>query len=294
MVVEQIRPAPIEPSHIGLVVHPSRAIDRPLAEVRQWADRHGVDVVQVDASCEQQQVAPPGRSSETDLILAIGGDGTTLAAIRAGALAARPVMGVACGSLGVLTSVAPGGVAAALERFIDGDWIAQPLPALDVARDSEQPLFALNDVAVVRAGTGQVRVTAEVDGTLFARIAGDGCVLSTPIGSSAYSLAAGGPLLAPGAEAFLLTPLPTHGGSCPPLVLGPGSSVRLDVGTGPGGARLELDGQVIGKHLGRLTVGFRPDVAALVTFADQEPFLAGLRRRRIVTDSPRILAEDAP
>src|SRR5437588_735979 len=82
------------------------------------------------------------------------------------------------------------------------------------------------------------------DCDLLARLAGDGCIVSTPIGSSAYALAAGGPLLAPDLEALLVTPLPTHGGSCPPFVVGSRSVIRLVATPGLGGARLELDGQV--------------------------------------------------
>jgi NAD+ kinase len=226
--------------------------------------------------------------------VSIGGDGTTLAAIRAAIAADRPVLGVACGSIGALTTVAADGITRALDRFSRRDWLPRPLPALEVARDDGTGLFALNDIAIVRAGEGQVRATARVDGVLFVRLAGDGCIVSTPIGSSAYALAAGGPLIAPGTDAYLLTPLPTHGGFCPPLVVGADSELQLDSTAGHGGARLEVDGQVADTRVGPLAVTFRRAKATVVGFADQEPFLAGLRRRRIIIDSPRILAEDKP
>jgi NAD+ kinase len=287
------RSGPATLSLIGLVVHPSRAIDGPVGELRGWADRQDVGLVQVPASCQQQQVASPGDADDCDLILAIGGDGTTLAAIRAGALADRPVLGVACGSLGVLTAAPASDVVRVLERFGAGDWAPKSLPALDVVREKEEPVFALNDVAIVRAAPGQVRVSAEVDGALFAQMAGDGCLVSTPVGSSAYALAAGGPLLDPGTDAFLLTPLPVHGGSRPPLVVPTGSSITLHVAPGHVAARLEIDGQTADTHIGSLTVTLRAGVATVVTFADQEPFLTRLRRLGIVTDSPRIVAEEA-
>jgi NAD+ kinase len=284
--------APAAISRIGLVVHPSRSVDRPLRELRRWADHHSVELVQVPALCAQQRVAVPGDANECDLVVSIGGDGTTLAAIRSGAAADRPVLGVACGSLGALTTVAANRVADALERFRRGAWLPRSLPALDVARASGERLFAMNDIAVVRAGEGQVRVTTHIDGVLLARFAGDGCVVSTPIGSSAYSLAARGPLLMSEADAYLLTPLAVHGGACPPAVIGAASELRLDAIPGHGGARLEVDGQVAATRVEWLTVGFRRGAATVVTFADQEPFIAGLRRRQIIADSPRILAED--
>jgi NAD+ kinase len=282
------------PRRIGVVVHPSRNIDKPLHALQEWSVGHGVGVIQVPVRGQDRPVAEPGSADECDLLVSIGGDGTMLAAIRAGAAADRPVLGVACGSLGELTTIAANGVARALDRFSRGEWSPRPLPALEVARDGAAGLFAMNDIAVVRAGEGQVRTTARVDGVLFVRLAGDGCIVSTPIGSSAYALAAAGPLIAPGTDAYLLTPLPTHGGFCPPLVVGAASEIELDFTAGHGGARLEVDGQVADTRVGQLTVSFRRSAATLVSFADQEAFLAGLRRRRIIIDSPRFLAEDEP
>jgi NAD+ kinase len=280
-------------SHIGLVVHPTRDISEPLDALNGWAARADVDVVQVPGFGRQREVAEPGGVEDCDVVVAIGGDGTTLAAMRVAVASDRPVIGVACGSLGALTTVAADGVAGALTSFSHGDWNPLPLPALRVNRGDPQGPFALNDIAIVRAGQGQIRTTARVDGVVFARFAGDGCIVSTPVGSSAYALAAGGSLLTPGADAFLLTPLIVHGGFCPPLVLGGGSELQLEVTAGYGGARLEVDGQVEGAHSGVLTVRLRQGVATMATFVDQEPFLTGLRRRQIIIDSPRILADDA-
>src|SRR5437588_7695383 len=119
-------------SCLGLVVHPSRSIVGPLDELRRWADQNGVGLVQIPASCQQQRVAEAGDPDDCELLVSIGGDGTTLAALRAGVLATRPVLAVACGSLGVLTSVAAGGIVDAIERFTHGDWIPRSLPALDI------------------------------------------------------------------------------------------------------------------------------------------------------------------
>lgn len=291
--VEPDRPAPAGLSRIGIVVHPSRSVDRPLRMLREWAGEHTVDIVQVPAPCLQQQVAATGSARDCDLVVAIGGDGTTLAAIRTGAAAGRPVLGIACGSIGALTSVAAADAALAIERFSRGDWTAYPLPALDVHCGAAEQLRAFNDVAIVRSGAGQVRVCAQVDGILYARFAGDGCIVSTPLGSSAYALAAGGPLLGLRAECLLLTPVSAHGGSCPPLVADANAELRLLIDTRHGGARLEVDGQPVEVDHAELLVRLRSAVVSIIKFPDQEPFLSGLRRRRIIIDSPRILAEDS-
>jgi NAD+ kinase len=128
------------------------------------------------------------------------------------------------------------------ERFSRGAWVPWSLPALEVAPEYRAPVLALNDIAIVRASGRQVRLTTEVDGYRVVRIAGDGYIVSTPIGSSAYALAAGGPLLAPNVNAFLFAPLAAHGGSCPPVVVGAASVIRLNATAGHGAARLEVDG----------------------------------------------------
>lgn len=277
---------------IGLVVHPSRSVDRPLSLVQEWSDAHAVELTQVPAAYSQRRVAGEGDPGEADLIVSIGGDGTTLAALRSAATVHRPVLGIACGSLGALATVAVADVTSSLDRFGHGEWEPRRFPALSVIPAAGGPLFALNDVAVVRAGGGQVRVSAHVDGSLYARIAGDGAIVSTPIGSSGYAISAGGPLLASGLEGFVFTPLPKHGGFAPPLVIPAQSVLELEVGAGFGGARLEVDGQVAADQAHSLTIRWRAHAATMVSFPDQETVLAGLRRRRIILDSPRVAADE--
>jgi NAD+ kinase len=278
---------------LGVIVHPSRNIDGPLRDLFEWADRQGVAVVQVPIDGQERLVADLGAPGDCDLIVSIGGDGTMLAAIRAAVAADRPVLGVACGSLGVLTTISADALPESLDRFRRDDWSSRRLPALDVTCDGTADLLAFNDLAIVRAGIGQVRVISTVDGILFNRLAGDGCIISTPIGSSAYTMAAGGPLITPDTEAYILTPLPTHGGSRQPLVIGAQSTLSLEVSSGIGGVRLEIDGQIIASEPHVITVGWRPAVATLVAFPEQEHLFTGLRRRQLIVDSPRIVADAA-
>src|SRR5687767_5678936 len=90
---------------IGLVVHPSRDLRGALATVQARAERMGAEVVQVRSPGQGQQVAPASEAGACDLVIALGGDGTPLAALRQAARVGRPVLGVACGSLGALTAV---------------------------------------------------------------------------------------------------------------------------------------------------------------------------------------------
>ena len=152
--------------------------------------------------------------------------------------------------------------------------------------------MAINDAVVMRRGASQVAIEIRVDGRLYVRFAGDGMVIATPLGSSAYTMASGGPILSPGSDGFVLTPLAPHGGCCPPLVVGSASEVEIVVEPGYYGARLEFDGQSVEAQPRELTVVRREHFATLIALGDDEPMLDGLRRRRIVTNSPRVLARD--
>lgn len=280
------------PSRIGIVVHPHRALDEALDTLRGWAAGHGEEVVQIRVEGQERQVAPYGDPAACDLVAALGGDGTTLAALHAAAPHGLPVLGIACGSLGALTATHADELPAALERFASGEWEARRLPGVAVAVDGHAPKVALNDLVVVRKGANQVVVGVEIDDDRYVRFAGDGVVIATPLGSSAYTMAAGGPVLAGDTAAIVVTPVAAHGGSTPPLVVGSQKAVRVTIDGGWGGARIELDGQIHDYDPKELRVAWRPDYATLVRFAGAETLLAGLRRRRILQDSPRVLARD--
>ncbi|MEA2246049.1 MAG: kinase [Solirubrobacteraceae bacterium] len=277
---------------IGLVVHPKRPIDGALRTVREWAEQYGATVVQVADSGQKRTVAEEAEVGSCDLVLALGGDGTTLAALHAAARAGRPVLGVACGSLGALTAVSAEDLREALDRVAAGDWTARSLRGLQIKADGGAPRAAVNDVVIVRRGASQVAIEIRVDGELYVRFAGDGLVLATPIGSSAYTMAAGGPILAPGADGFVLTPLAPHGGCCPPFVTGPGACATIGIEPGHAGSRIEVDGQVTDLQPHELSATLVDDYATLVVLGDAEPMIEGLRRRRVIIDSPRMLARD--
>ena len=230
---------------VCLVVHPTRPIDAPLATLRAWAEPRGIDIVQLRAGYYGRDVAPLGEPESCDLVVAIGGDGTVLTALRAAAASGAPVLGAACGSLGALTAIAAEEFGTALERFEAGDWTPRKLPALDIAIDGVGVAWSLNDLVVVRRAGQQLTVEVTVGGELYARLAGDGVVIATPTGSSAYSMAAGGPLVVSGTDAYIVTPLVIHGGSAPPIVV-PGSlEVGLEVRPGHGGFDVEIDGRTM-------------------------------------------------
>lgn len=279
-------------NRIGVVVHPHRPLERALESLHAWAAAHGAEVVQIPVRGQDRVVAPAGDVASCDLVVALGGDGTTLAALHAAAPGRLPVLGIACGSLGALTATSADATEEALTRFAADQWHRRVLPGVGVSADGSEAHHAINDLVVVRKGANQVVVGIHVDGELYVRFAGDGVVLSTPLGSSAYTMAAGGPMLAAGTEAIVVTPVAAHGGSTPPLVVGAESTVMIEIEGGFGGARIEFDGQIKDFEPHVLTTSWCGDYATLVRFDGAESAFAGLRRRRILMDSPRVLARD--
>jgi NAD+ kinase len=278
---------------VALVVHPARPVDGALETLTRWAAAHGVDVVQLAVDGDRHRdVAPLGTVEDGDLVVAVGGDGTVLAALRAAAAKGAPVLGVACGSLGALTAVAAEQLADKLGRVWDGEWIARSLPALSIRSADGRQEWAANDFVVVRRGAGQLVADVAVDDELYARVAGDGVVVATALGSSAYSMAAGGPVLAAGTAAFVVTPLAMHGGSAPPLVVPGDAAVTVEVRPGFAGFDVEIDGRQRVGEARRFELALHPDKLTLVTFGTAGRGLSGLRERRLITDSPRVLARD--
>jgi NAD+ kinase len=281
------------PDRIALVVHPTRAIDNAMATLEQWTAEHGVALVQVPAEGDGGRVlAPTGTLESNDLVLALGGDGTVLSALHVAAQDGAPVLGVACGSLGALSAVKADELAAGLDRVWARDWTPRSLPALAIDDGGGDPQWAANDFVVVRRGAGQVVAELSVDDELYARIAGDGLIVATALGSSAYSMAAGGPVLAAGTRAFVCTPLAMHGGNAPPLIVPGDATATVVVQPGFGGFDVEIDGHDRELAGPRYALTLHPDKLTLVTFTASGRGLTSLRKRLLVFDSPRLLARD--
>ena len=173
-----------------------------------------------------------------------------------------------------------------------GDWTARRLPALAIQPADAPGEWAVNDFVVVRRRAGQVVVDLSVDDELYVRLAGDGLIVATPVGSSAYSMAAGGPVLAFGTQALVCTPLAMHGGSAPPLVVPGTSTVRLRVYPSFAGFEVEVDGHVLPLDVVDYELSLHREKVTLVSLDELGLGIAGLRRRRLIADSPRVLARD--
>ena len=279
---------------LALVVHPTREISSTLDTLHAWAAGRGVEILQarLDGGVPRE-VAPLGDLAEGDLVVALGGDGTVLRALRASAAAGAPVLGVACGSLGALSAITADELPDGLDQLEAGDWVRRPVPALGVEAPGVPEDWAINDFVVLRGGAGQLAVDVSIDDELYVRMAGDGVIVATSLGSSAYSMAAGGPILPGGTEAFVCTPVAMHGGSAPPLVVPATSTLALEVHPGWGGWVAEVDGERRTPTGESFRFRLHANRLELVTFAGADRGLTALRTRGVITDSPRILARDA-
>jgi NAD+ kinase len=275
---------------VGVVVHPSRPVGEALEVLREWTRAHGCELVQIQVG-NQPTVAPAGKVTGSELVVALGGDGTVLKALHSAAGTGTAVLGIAFGSLGALTSVPASGLRAALDRFRDGAYTELGLPALAVRAEGEPLGWGINDVVASRRGATQLGVDVYVEDELYVRLSGDGLVAATPLGSSAYSMAADGALLAPGLDGFICTPVAMHGGSGPPLVVPNHQSVRLELHPGHGGFGLQIDGVELDTRSERFTLRTQPDYSHLVQFDDSRSRLNWLRDRGLISDSPRVLAQ---
>ena len=246
-------------ARVGLVTHHERPQAIELArEVAAWlrSEGHDVRVPASDApTVGDSGVADDRFADGLDLAVSIGGDGTMLRTVGLVAPAGVPVLGINRGHLGYLTIVEADHWRAALTHVLAGDFRTEERMTLDVSICSgDGPThphrIALNDAVVEKSEAGHtVRVAVAISGQHAISYAADALIVSTPTGSTAYNLSAGGPVVSPNLSALVVTPVAAHSLFGRPLVIGPGEVVRVAVEGGD--AVLGVDGV----HCARLTSG---------------------------------------
>jgi NAD+ kinase len=188
-------------------------------------------------------------SKHPDFALVLGGDGTLLSAARAVAHESVPILAVNLGSLGFLTEIPLSELYDALEA-VDQKCCPAELRSVVECRllrggECISHHFALNDVVVNKSAISRlVEFDLYIDGNFVFQYKADGVIIATPTGSTAYSLAAGGPVLMPSVDAFVVTPVCPHSLTHRPLVVTQNSQIELRIETGEEQAFLSIDGQV--------------------------------------------------
>jgi NAD+ kinase len=248
-------------TRVGVVRTPDNACEDQYLTLRAWGAPAGIEIVDLGSAAAIVEDAPACQA-----IVALGGDGTILTALRHATPLGVPVLGVNFGHVGFLADIDRAGLGAALDAMLDGRATVEERSAV-VLEAPGMTRIAGNDIALAREyGDGPARVALEVDGTPLASLVGDGVLFASPGGSTAHNLNAGGPVLSPLLRALVLRTLNARAPMPGALVLHEDEPVTVRVaGHGPTLA-VEVDGRLMGELPPgcEATVGVHPTPARLV------------------------------
>lgn len=181
--------------------------------------------------------------SDCEMLIVLGGDGTILRALDYAIPNDLPILGVNLGRLGFLSEIEMTDMETDLHRVLDGQYSIDERMTMCVDGYDDNKLFALNEIVIDRS-TPEVRILSleyQANGTTINRISGDGLIIASATGSTAYSLSAGGPIISPGLDCFVLTPICPHMLNVRPVVLSASDRITVRTTDDRNGARAVLD-----------------------------------------------------
>ncbi|MDJ0651891.1 MAG: NAD(+)/NADH kinase [Simkaniaceae bacterium] len=201
------------------------------ARVIDFLSAHGISVVVEDDKAkmfERPSLASADPES-IDILITMGGDGSILRVAHQHSEFKAAILGINLGHLGFMADVQISEIIPCLEDLLKGRYIIQERIIIDGVSNRNTPFFAINDCVLHRAqNPSLVEIAIYVDDLLLNNFQADGVILATPTGSTAYSLAAGGPILSPEIDAFVLTPICPHTISYRPIVIPPHQDIRIE------------------------------------------------------------------
>lgn len=264
-------------ANIFVVAHHSRPeIPGLIAELRDWASdrKHELWMNELDAQALRfPDLAHSRAAMDADLVISLGGDGTVLRAVHMLDGAPVPILGVNVGTLGYLTEIDPEELIEALSKWESGvsgtDYVIDARMMLNVTlhksdRSGSISWRALNEAVLEKHQSGHtIWLDLVINGQDFARYSADGLIVSTPTGSTAYSMSARGPVVSPRHRALLITPVSPHMLFDRSLVLDPHESVHIKVvGTRP--VDLAIDGRGVASLTQDDLVVYAPDTCQAI------------------------------
>jgi NAD+ kinase len=241
---------------VGIISRPRREdIARVVPPLIEWLRSHGVEVVcdSETGECIGPLTGQTRKREElpahSDLLIVLGGDGTLLSAARLAAARQVPILAVNLGGMGFLTTVPQDELYQILEEIFSEKHRVSERVLLEarIVRDGAviRRQIALNDAVLNKAALARIMdVVLRVDGEYVTTYKADGLILSTPTGSTAYSLAAGGPIVYPTVESFVVTPICPHTLTNRPLVIPDTAKIEIDFQSEDAAVFLTLDGQI--------------------------------------------------
>ena len=230
-------------NRVGLAARPGNvSVKDSLHTVASCLAARDVEVILEDSAQELLGVMDypvctrTALGSQCDLVIAVGGDGNMLGAARAVAPHGVPILGINRGRLGFLADIHPDEVEARVGDVLDGDYTVEEHFLLEgwVENGERSDVFsALNEIVVHTASQpSMIEFDLHIDGTFVYSQYSDGCIVSSPTGSTAYALSAGGPIMVPSLDAIVLVPMFPHTLNSRSLVVGGESRIRIDLGSG--------------------------------------------------------------
>jgi NAD+ kinase len=228
-------------------------LEQTLPDLVLWLKAHGyealLDPVSANYVTDEQVCARPDMAAlQPELVIVLGGDGTLLAAARVFARMGVPILSVNLGALGFLTEVRLADLYSHLEAWSTKCCAVEARSMLHSELWRDGKLYrehdALNDVVVAKGAIARMcQFSVEVDDQLAASFRADGVIVATPTGSTAYSLAAGGPVLIPSTDTLIVTPICPHQLTLRPMVVPGTSRIQVHVEGVPDQTFLTVDGQ---------------------------------------------------
>jgi NAD+ kinase len=268
---------------VGILHHGLIDSDNPcLVRPRQIFEGAGYEVWRVERDAAPSRNAP--HLARTKLLLTVGGDGTLLFGARLAAPRGIPLLGVNMGRLGFLTELEAGQLEWGLERFLAGDYWLDERTLLDVSvhrkgRRGRRHL-GLNDAVIDKGPGGRLlRLRAMVDGNEVGTFDADGVITATATGSTAYALAAGGPILDPSVEGLVLVPMNPFALTVRPIVFPPRQDLSIELTRNPGVLRIDGGNGVRLNEGDRVQLGAHDRPLKLVRFTERSRFYTLLREK---------------
>ena len=251
---------------IGLLVNPRKSqAQATLNELEKWLEQRKPPVRFLLCAFDSPYITKKFTHLETvdeqlliadsDAIITLGGDGTILKTVQLVGSIGIPILGVNLGGLGFLAEIPPDLFISHLESFVNGNYILEERTLLKcVVKETGDIFFAINDMVFDKAGFSRViEIVTQVDGKLLNSYIADAMIISTPTGSTGYSLSAGGPIVIPQTSVFLINPICPHSLTNRPVIVSDDSKITLQVNTEYKEMYFFRDGQRMGQYPSGLT-----------------------------------------
>lgn len=210
-----------------------------LPELLKWFHSSRIDLIISSRFCEQEgfeslncgyPTAPEEELPEQcDMLLAIGGDGTILRAVQSVGGRETPILGINVGGLGFLTDIPLEKLTRKFEKILRGEYQIEKRLMLEALIEGDDlPLYALNEISIDKGNSVRViQIETEIDGNFLNSYVADGLLVSTPTGSTGYSLSSGGPIVLPSTDVLIINPICPHSLTNRPVILPAGSNIRV-------------------------------------------------------------------